>query len=320
MGETNATTEFSRVGKTLGLSKNGLTTAWLQLQDCRMGPDDPEAIRILLLAAMDERTQAATDTVEQSVAALDGIAREAGAGFREHLNLTKQVILDSYDGLIGHLQAALDDADKNITAALAKADETYKLQAAAAVSTVAEACSSRISNTVDAAVIKAIETHATDSRNKWSVVTLTIAAVCSVLALEGGWYAGRGSVQSNVAAIQSMLGREDGSTWASLMAMNDLRTTLATYCGPASVNVRRLDGGIACTVPLWVSRQGTVGPVPGRSADLHTGVEEVRDALQGRLGTWGLMLAGAAAVLGVIGLARVPAVRRMFGFSTEPTF
>ena len=91
-----------------------------------------------------------------------------------------------------------------------------------------------------------------------------------------------------------------------------LSDTLASYCPSGSRNLKRLDGGVACDLSLWLSHDGVVSSVPGRPAEMQSIVQATGNWLVGTLGPWWLLGAGALGVLVVRkaarGLTEVPVV------------
>lgn len=72
--------------------------------------------------------------------------------------------------------------------------------------------------------------------------------------------------------------------------------SLAAYCGAGSPNIRRVDGGTICNVPLWLARDGVVGQVAGRPMESAA----VLASVSGWLASWGpwwLLAAGAVGLL-----------------------
>jgi hypothetical protein len=287
---TDRRADFGHRCAKAGLSDAGRAKAWARLDTLSVGPNSLEANELIMTTLREEQADRFESLVAGLALHIETIARSS----TESLRTSRCAVKEALQGFNTTLDAKLDHADAII-----------KQQANSASASVAETVVKRISDDVNKAVIQAAEQRGRNSRHTWAALTMAIAAGCSVAAAGGAWYVGRSTMQSSVTQIQTVLSRGDGPAWAQIMAGNDMTQTLTTYCGAGSTNIRRLDGGTACTVSLWLHRDGVVGPVPGRTAELATGVAEVRDALQAALGTWGLLAAGAAAMLGLLAVARV---------------
>jgi hypothetical protein len=302
---TDRRVDFGHRCAKAGLSEAGRAKTWARLDTLSVGPNTLEANELIMTTLREEQA----DRLEGLVAGLALHIETIAKSSTESLRTSRCAVKEALQGFNSTLDAKLDHADAII-----------KQQANTASAVVASAVVSKISEEVNKAVIQAAEQRGRNSRNTWAAATFAIAAGCSAAAAGGAWYAGSRAVQSNVTQIQTMLTREGGAAWSQVMAGNDMSLTLATYCGPGSPNIRRVDGGTACTVPLWLHRDGVVGLVPGRTAEMAAGMSEVRDALQTALGTWGLLAAGAASMLGLLALVRVRVVRRLFGSKADASF
>ena len=106
------------------------------------------------------------------------------------------------------------------------------------------------------------------SREESRARFLTIAGLCLIAALAGGfgYGAGRGTEADIQRGSEALALRADAESWLALMRANaDLTKTLRENCGPGGKGAYLVQGARACTAPLWLDgRPGAPASADGR--------------------------------------------------------
>jgi len=263
--------EFERCANTLQLSAEGKKLAWERMGMLRMGDGEPEVVRLMVGIWLDERLGGFKDYNE------------------ELLGHAEYVIVES----VGRAtERVADTANRVEKASNAKLNAT----SAELVAKLGE----RIAQIADRALAKKVAVHSRNTLASW----LLSAVVASGLVGVASYQFGKRNVEANITQVSGMLTREDGSAWASMMSVNDMSGTLANHCRVGSPNVRRVDGGVVCSMPLWISHDGVVASVPGYAMGGNAVLASV-GAWLASWGPWALLGAGAIGLLLVRKLARV---------------
>lgn len=265
---------FEEAAASLRLSQEAKARAWEMLLGTRIGPEDPEAVRVLLHVAM-----------------LEDAERVKSAG-RE--------VLDDAASVIG---ATAKTTAVSLTQAASKVEKASLAKLAANNAELSSKLGADIADAADRALTRKI---AVLSRNTLAAWVLTVGVLATCVGT-GGYVVGKRYAEANGAAVSAVLQREDGAAWVKVMAGNNMAGSLAAYCGAGNPNVRRVDGGTICSMPLWLTRDGVVGQVAGRPAEGGA----VLAAVSGWLASWGpwwLLAAGAVSLLLVRKAGRLLAV------------
>ena len=255
--------QFEAYCRSFGFTEERKAAAWADLGKARIGPEDPEAIRVVL----------------HHVLAAD-LARFA----------------DATGGLLNGAREAIGGAAKETVERVARsASKIEKASAERMAASQAELISSvgtEIAASADRALTKKVSVL---SRNTLAAWLATSLLVCSGTAALGYSY-GKSNATAAGNEVSAMLGREDGSAWRSVMAANDLQASLAAYCKPDSQRLRSVEGGTYCELPLWLARDGVVSPVPHQPFPGNAILMAAGNWLAA-WGPWWLLGAGAMAVL-----------------------
>jgi hypothetical protein len=266
----SSVSNFEHTAETLGLSREAAARAWEMLREARIGPEDPEAVRILLHISLLE------DAVRIQQAA------------RSVLDEARETIT----------QAAKNTAGR-VADTAARVERASAVRMAASKAELAASVGADIAEAADRALTRKVAVLSRNTLAGWLSASLLAVAAMSAVA----YHMGRTSEAATSAELSDVLQREDGSAWRGLMAANNGAEALATYCRSGSPNIRRVDGGTICTVPLWLQHDGVVSAVPGRPAEGNAVLAAAGDWLA-TWGPWWLLAAGAVGLLLVRKLAR----------------
>jgi hypothetical protein len=286
---SSSVSSFEHTAATLRLSKEATARAWEMLRDLRIGPEDPEAVRILLHVSM-----------------LEDAARIKGAA---------RGILDEAKGTITN---AAKETAGNLADAAAKVERASAEKLAAQTGELVSKVSAEIAASADKALTRKVATHQRNTFTAWVATALVAAGLTGAV----GYEMGKANEAANAGQISSVLQREDGAEWIRLMQANDAQASIANYCRNGSPNVHHVDGGTFCELPLWLSHDGVVSPVPGRPVDGGAVLAEVSGWLAS-WGPWWLLGAGTMAFLAVRLLVawtvEIDALRRILALPSRAT-
>jgi hypothetical protein len=260
---SSSVSTFEHVADTLRLSREAKARAWETLREVRIGPEDPEAVRILLHVAMVED------------------AARIKSAVRVVLEEARSTITNAAKETAGNLASAAEKVERASAGRLAARQAELVTQVSA-----------EIAASADRALTRKVAVHARNSLATW----VTTACLAAAVTWGVGYSMGQSSTDANVARITSMFTREDGAEWRRLMEANNATATLATYCRNGSANVHRVDGGTYCLMPLWLQHDAVVSPVPGSPVDALA----VRDAVSAWLASWGPWWLLAAGTIGFV--------------------
>lgn len=260
---TATVSSFEHLAATLRLTKEGTARAWELLRELRIGPDDPEAVRVLLHVSLGEDTA----RIKQATGGL--------------LNEAKATVASAAKETAGNLEGSAARIEK---AAIAKMMAQQAELTASLTEDIAQAANKAMGKRADIL-----------SRNTlaaWLATSLLASAALGYT----GYRVGMANTSAASAELSTMLQREDGAAWRQLIGVNNGAAALATNCRAGGPNVRRVDGGTICTLPLWLQHDGVVSAVPGRTIESGALLASITGWVAS-WGPWWLLAVGAVATL-----------------------
>lgn len=231
---SSSISQFDRVALEMGLSSEAQAKAWEKLRALRIGPEDPETVRVLLAVALAEET----------------------ASFK---TASGKLLTDARETV----SASAKETAGNLTTAAAKVEKAAAAKLAAHQAEAITGISKAIAEGADRALARRVQLLSRNTLAAW-VATVVVASVAIGYV---GFRYGQANDEANINQVSTALHGQDGNVWLSLMSMNNAQNTVDMYCHDGSQNLHRVNGGTYCDMPLWLQRDGTVSTVAGAPAE-----------------------------------------------------